>query len=63
MVALYITHVPVTAKFTNIANILLLNAVAYLQFAFCKCSQHLFKYPTNKSHHNYPQIHITSIST
>jgi len=50
----------VTATFT-ITNIL--NVVTQLQLEFCKCIQHLFKYPANKNHHNFLQNHTKSIST
>ena len=53
-------HVAVTEKFamTNI-----LNVVAHLQLEICKSIQHLFKYPTNKNHHNFLQNHTKAIST
>ena len=56
----YKAHVAVTEKFT-ITNIL--NVVTQLQLEFCKSIQHLFKYPTNKNHHNFLHNHTKSIST
>ena len=56
----YKAHVTVSENFT-ITNIL--NVVTQLQLEFCKRIQHLFKYPTNKNHHNFLQNHTKSIST
>jgi len=56
----YKAHVAVSEKFT-ISNIL--NVITQLQLKFCKSSQHLFKHPTNKNHHNFLQNHTNSILT
>jgi len=50
----------VTEKFVIATDIL--NAVAQLQIKSCKSSLHLFKYSSNKNHHNYHQRPIKSIS-
>jgi len=53
-------HVAVTENVT-ITNIL--NVVTQLQLQFYKSLQHLIKYPTNKNHRNFLEIHTKSIST
>jgi len=56
----YKAHEAVIEKFT-ITN--LHNVVIQLQLEICKSIQHLFKYPTNKNHHNFLQNHTKSSST
>jgi len=56
----YKAQVAVTEKF-SITHIL--NAVTQLQLEFCKSIQRLFKYSTNKNHHNFLQKNTISIST